>query len=419
MTESSTRPDDRHAEQTNCRHPPSMERETRGDGVSREPEGTSGGDLDSATSNGRERAVERIDHPAQVVADPTERATPQQIVVTAVDESFRSTWNDVVERSPHGTPFHQYEFLEVIDRHADVEFQALVGWVDGEPVGVFPLFGWRPAGLFDVAFSPPPKVGLYSLGPATVDADATARTRRRNLAFVRACLERLRTQRSPWYVHVETSHRFEDVRQFAWSDYEVRPRYTYLVDLDRDEDDLFMAFSSDARKNVRECREADCTVRVGGSDEIARTVASVNDRYAEQGLSFSLDPALVTDLYYSLPDGQVRPYVVEVDGEFTGGMIAFEYDDTVYRWQGGTVPAVDLPVNDFLDWRIMQDAMARDVGQYDLVGANTERLCGYKAKFDPSLATYYHVTGGNRAFRAGVRFYERVTDRLGGVLRSD
>ncbi len=395
-----------------------MERQKHGDEGTQESDRRDSGDgrqgHPPAGSIRRERAVGGTDGSRHVVANATDRTTHREVAVTTVDESFRGTWNDVVERSVQGSPFHQYDFLEVIDRHVDAELYALVGWTDGEPMGVFPLFGWRPAGLLDVAFSPPPKMGLYSLGPATVDGTSA----RRNREFVEACLDWLREERSPRYVHVETNHRYRDVRPFAWSDYEVTPRYTYLVDLDRDEEDLFMAFSSDARKNVRKCREADCAVRVGGTDDVARTVANVNDRYAEQGLSFSLDPAFVTDLYHSLPDGQVRPYVVEVDGEFAGGMIAFEDDDTVYRWQGGTVPDVDLPVNDFLDWRIMRDAMDRGLQRYDLVGANTERLCEYKAKFDPSLATYYTLAGGNRALRAGVRLFDRLTARVGGTFLS-
>lgn len=344
--------------------------------------------------------------------------TRRSIKVEEVGDGYRKPWNDVVEQTPHGTPFHQFEFLETIERHADADLRPLVGRVDDDPVGVFPLFEWQSAAPLQVAFSPPPKMGLYLLGPVVIEPGDSPAVERRYGEFVRGCLDWMRSELGASYVHVETTCRFGDVRPFAWRDYDVTPRFTYLVDLNREQEDLFMSFSGDARRNVRKCRDddTDCAVEVGDTESIGRIVASVNDRYAEQGESFSLDPAFVTDLYTALPDGQVRPYVTTVDGEFAGGMIALEHGDTIYRWQGGTVPDVELPVNDFLDWHIMQDALNRDLRWYDLVGANTERICEYKAKFDPELVCYYTLTGGNRLVRTGVDLLDGRVTRLRQTL---
>lgn len=310
--------------------------------------------------------------------------------------------------TPYPTPFHQPAFLEVLEYHSGAELHLLVGHDEFGPVGMFPIFECT-VGPVTTAFSPPPGMGMYQLGPMLFGNEGfdptldRVRREARNRRFVDACLVWISETVAPSYLHVRTHPAFTDPRPFRWNGFELHSRFTYSVDLDRPADELLMAFSSDARRNVRECEDA-CTVEVGGVDAIEWTLARVEERYAAQGKSFSVDPAFVADLYESLPEGQVRPYVCEVDGERRGGMITFEFADTIYRWQGGVKPDTELPVNDFLDWTIMEDARERGVERYDLVGANTARLCEYKAKFDPVLVHYCTAVGGTRLMRAVAQF---------------
>ena len=323
--------------------------------------------------------------------------------------------------TPYPTPFHQPAFLKVLERHSGTDLHLLVGRDEFGPFGLFPVFEC-PVGPIDTVFSPPPGMGMYQLGPMLFEDSAfdpsldRIRYETRNRQFVDACLGWLSEEVDPSYLHVRTSPRFGDPRPFRWNGFRLHSRFTYSVDLDRPTDELLMAFSSDARRNVEEC-EGTCTVRIGGIEAIEWILAQVQERYAVQGKSFSVDPAFVTDLYATLPNGQVRPYVCEVDGERRGGMVAFEFADTVYRWQGGVKPDTELPVNDFLDWRIMQDARGRGLERYDLVGANTARLCEYKAKFDPELVHYCAVIGGTRLMRTVAGLVGNSNGFLGEKLK--
>lgn len=78
--------------------------------------------------------------------------------------------------------------------------------------------------------------------------------------------------------------------------------------------------------------------------------------------------------------------MLRTDGEFVGGIVVLDDGDRVYRWQGGVrVDGYDFPANDLLDWHVMTDALDRGVAEYDLVGADNERISEYKAKFGPVL----------------------------------
>ncbi|WP_135829002.1 lipid II:glycine glycyltransferase FemX [Halorussus halobius] len=329
------------------------------------------------------------------------------ITVGRASDFDHHDWNDLVDRSPGTNAFHYRESLAVQADHADAEYHALVGYKGHEPVGLLPIFEKRAGGMA-TAFSPAPGLGVPYLGPALLNHGKLKRRKRerRTKRFVHGCLDWLDRELDPKYVHVRSDPRFRDVRPFEWREFDVDVRHTYSVDLTPDEDDLLGSFSSDARNNVR--TDGDYRVYEGGPDEIETVIAQVRARHDEQDERYGVTPEFVVDLHERLPEGALRPYACEIDGEVAGGMIVAERGDAVYRWQGGAKHDRDLPVNDLVDWAVMTDAKARGVERYDLVGANTERLCGYKAKFGPELQTYYSLEKGTRVTNALSSVYKRL-----------
>jgi hypothetical protein len=336
--------------------------------------------------------------------DPVER---EGIRVGPADEGSLDAWDERVGRSPQGTAFHRLAALRVQADHSGTDLVPLVGHKGQEPVGVFPVFVGSKAG-FAAAFSPAPGLWISSLGPALLNVSGLKQRRAeaRNRRFVGAALEWLERAVAPGYVHVSSDRRYVDPRPFEWNDFAVTPRYTYVVDLTLGPESLLEAFSSDARRNVSDGRD-DYRITVGGREAIRHVVERVRDRYEQQDESYTVTPEFVVDLHDRLPDGTVKPYACWSDGEFLGGMVVLAHGDTVYRWQGGAKVDGDLPVNDLLDWRIIRDAAAAGYERYDLEGANERRLCEYKAKFAPDVATYYRMERGDLWARLGARVYTK------------
>ena len=315
-------------------------------------------------------------------------------------------WDDLVARSPQTTPFHYRDSLAVQADHANARVHPLVGYKGHEPVGVFPVFETQKGGM-TMAFSPAPGLWVTYAGPALLNHRKLKRRKRerRNKRFVQGCLDWIDQRLNPKFTLVRPGPDYRDVRPFEWADFDIDVRHTYSVDLTPGEDDVLMSFSSDARNNIR--TEGDYRVYEGGTDEIRAIISQVRARHDEQDESYGVTPRFVADLYERLPEGTVRPYACEIGGEFAGGMVALESGDTVYRWQGGAKHDHDLPVNDLVDWAIMTDAMDRGVEHYDLVGANEERLCGYKAKFAPELRSYYAMETGTAVTNALSSVYKK------------
>lgn len=333
------------------------------------------------------------------------------VSVSLATADERETWNRIVSRSPQGTFFHEYEALEVLAEHAGAHLYPLIGHKGQEPVGVFPIFTLR-KGPVTTAFSPPPHLRVPALGPAFTNLEKLKQRKRekRRERFLEGCFEWLDAERSPRYVHVRTAPGFPDARPFVWQEYDVSPVYTYHVDVTPDPDDLLDRFSSDARRNVTNTPEDDYTVEEGGRNAIDQIVEQVAARYAAQDVSFDVPAAFVHDLYDRLEGGAIRPYVLRVDDEFVGGILAVEYGDTIGRWMGGvrTDRDIDVPTNDLLDWTIMREAHERGLETYDLVGAETQRINRYKAKFNPALETYHEIERGSWGMQTLAHLYNSV-----------
>lgn len=316
-----------------------------------------------------------------------------------IEPANADEWNKIVDRSDETNLFHRDEALSVLADHTGNHLTRLVGYNGNEPVGLFPVFETE-TGPFTMVSSPPRLLHTFQLGPAMVRTERMKRRRSEQYRseFVTQCLEWVDSTIDPDSTFVRSTPEFGDVRPFQWNDFEAHPYYTYSVDITSDRETLLGQFSSDARSNVRNTDESAYEIEVGDRDDLKRVFRMVEERHTEAEAPLRVDESFVTDLYDACPEDTVRPYVCRVDGEFATGMITLSSDSTVYRWKGGARSDTSVEATDLLDWYIMRDSRERGQERYDLVGANIERLCDYKAKFGPDVETYYTLTRSNRLF---------------------
>lgn len=326
------------------------------------------------------------------------------------DDLTPDAWNSVLDQASHSDAMHQWEALSVIATHSDSRLHRLVGYEDGDVVGVFPVFQRR-YGPVTAVFFPPPGLRIPYLGPALREAGDRCRParERRQRQFLDAALSWVETTLGPAYVHGRTTPGYPDVRPFTWNGYSVAPNYTYHVDITEPEDSVLGRFSRDARSNIRADYDLDYDIGERGIDAIDRIIGQARDRYERQDISYDVTTAFVRELYEQTPDGTVRPYTCRIDGEFVGGIVAFEYGGTIARWQGGVRPDSEysLPINDLLDWALITGGRDRGCTTYDMVGADNPRINRYKSKFGPELVAYSSVERGSRLGTLASRVYQR------------
>lgn len=331
------------------------------------------------------------------------------ITVERADESTFSNWNDWVTESEDSTFYHQYETIRVFEKHSSSELHPLVGYKGQEPVGLLPVFEIS-KGPITTVFSPPPRLGIPNLGPVLL-APSQIKQRKyetRNRRFINTSIEWIEEHLNPNHIHIQSSPRYDDPRPFEWSNFTVSPRFTYLIDIGTDPEDVLERFSRDARSNIQNADTERYDVRKGDADDVEFIMKMIRDRYEAQGKNFTLPAGYAVDLFERFDDEAFPVYVGYVDGERVSGVLSPRYDSTVNFWQGGGKPDVSLPINDLIHWEIITDAVEEGYELYDLTGANTPRICEYKSKFNPDLATYYTAERGGLVLSTVSELYKRL-----------
>ncbi|WP_259519788.1 GNAT family N-acetyltransferase [Halanaeroarchaeum sp. HSR-CO] len=315
--------------------------------------------------------------------------------------------------------FHTPEALRVLADHATGELQLYVGYKGDRPVGMLPVVVRERLGRAVV--SPPPGMGIPRLGPLVMPASPKRRKRERVARrFTESVLDTLDASGSGTLVRIICPVSCTDPRPFSWEGLSVEPSFTYSLDTaGSDPDELLASFSKSLRREIRDAQELDVSVSVEGM-EAARTIFErTRDRYREQDRSYSMEWPYVRDLLGELAEvDRRRVYVArDEDGEFLTGVTALYSNEAAYYWQGGARATYEnVNVNSLVHWTILTDILEdppiESVTRYDLVGANTERLCRYKSKFGADLEPYYVAeTSG-----AGMSLAKRAYGTLDSIV---
>lgn len=304
-------------------------------------------------------------------------------------------WNRVLPSAGFDV-FQTREALSAINRNTDAEMRLLGGFKGEEAVALLPAFIQERA-VGRAVFSPPPSMGIPHMGPIMMPTSPKRRKIERvNRDFTRGVVDELDVDSRSTLFRLVGNPEFTDPRPFTWYGQRTEPRFTYTLDVSGDPEDIMMGFSSDLRSNIRKAGDLDLDISVEDGESVHRIADDVTSRYEEQGETAPFTTDYVCDLADSLGK-RARPYVArDADGEYVGGMIILYSNDRAYFWQGGVSRDYEgVSVNSLLHWRIINDVAKgspiESIESYDLVGANTERLCSYKSKFGASLDPYYLV----------------------------
>jgi len=327
----------------------------------------------------------------------------------------RLTLDEWADALPTGgtEPFHHPAALDVLDTHSQGELRLYGGFKGQQPVALLPaIVQNRSVGT--AALSPPPGLGVPRLGPVVMPASPKQRKREKvNRTFAELVLEDLEVEGRTTLFRMTCNADYLDPRPYVWSDLDLDTAFTYRLDTEgSDPETIRTDFSKSLRREIGDAADLDVTVGREGLDGAEAIYQETSKRYAEQDRPFRLTWPYVGDLFDALGD-RARAYVVRgPDDEFLSGVTALYSDDAAYYWQGGARATYEgTAVNSLVHWTIIEDLATdapRGATTYDLMGANTERLCRYKSKFGAELVPYYVVESGGAGMDVAKKAYSLV-----------
>jgi hypothetical protein len=309
--------------------------------------------------------------------------------------------------------FHTPAALSVLEEHANGELHLLAATKGEQPIGLFPAFR-RETPLGSAVLSPPPGFGIPRLGPVLTPTSPKQRKRERAAErFAEGVIERLDIDSPRTLFRVHCPPGYPDPRPYAWAGLDVGHEFTYALDVTAPLEETRTRFSKSLRREIDDAADLGIEVSREGMDAARTIYRDTAAGYEARGDPFALEWEYVRDLLVALDD-RARVYVARgPDGAYLGGITVLYGPDRAYFWQGGVGESYEgTGVNGLVHWRIVED-LASDpalsaVRTYDLVGANTRRLCRYKAKFSAPLVPYYTVESNGVAMALAKRAYDLV-----------
>ena len=301
-------------------------------------------------------------------------------------------WDRIVDESSHGTIFHTWRWLKIVEKHTGTALYPLMCHKGTTLVAIYPIFVLK-KGFATVALSPPSRAYLLYLGPVIVDYDTLKQDKKESVFIaVQEEVDRfLFSELGCNVVRIRSSPRLPDSRPFRWAGYSVEPLYTYRVNLTQGAGHVWEQFDRKLRVDIKKTEREDVVVEEGGLEDLRYMYSSLASRMTEQGLSTTGSMEYLADLYETFHPSNMKIYAAIYQGERVGGMVSLCYKDGMHLWIG--VPKSDvkgISPNDLVQWQAISWACDNGFKYYELMDAgDNPRLRTFKSKYNPDLAIWY------------------------------
>ena len=329
------------------------------------------------------------------------------------EDGQQRLWDEFVDQAPLGTLFHKYAWLRAAEGHSGTTLYPLMIYVKDRLVGIFPVFFQRPGPLLMV-FSPPPGCDIPHLGPLFEDASSQSEREQFQADLVATVLRDLKQRlgREPDYFSLKTTKGLQDSRPLSWAGFSVEPLYSYIIDIQGELEDIQKSFNKRIRQYIRKGqREEAFRVERGGKEDLLRVNQFIAERYADQGLSHDVSDAYLLEVYRAFPDN-IDILTVYHEEEILTGLILVRYRDTTAHWIGSPVPKAHAnAANALLYWGSITLAKEQGLSQCEVIGANLQNICQYKAKYNPRLDLYFSAVRRNSRAAIAEWFFRKVRGR--------
>lgn len=300
-------------------------------------------------------------------------------------------WDKFVDESPYGLLFHKWDFLKIMEEHSGYHLQTYGIYNSLELISVFPLFYKNTMGI-KVLVSPPPRTGVPYLGFVMCRNYDTLKQNKKEcyLNIVASEINKEIKRVSPNYLQVSTVPNFCDIRPFQWQNYNIIPRYTYVLSLNKELDDIWNNLTKNYKRKLRKAERLN--LKVSTSDDPSVLFYHLDERYKEQCMaSPNFSRHYLQDLLKCFSNELVCYCVYAANQRIQTpltSILVHKYKRFIL-WLGGA--KTEDSVNQYLTWELVKKAKEEGYERFEDQGANTMHLCGYKRGINPSLEIYHWI----------------------------
>jgi lipid II:glycine glycyltransferase (peptidoglycan interpeptide bridge formation enzyme) len=309
------------------------------------------------------------------------------------EKSNSSQWDEIIRGAENGTLYHSWDWLKIIEKYSGSKLYPLVYFdsEDKKPFGAIPLFYMNKYGM-KMVFSPPPGSSI-TLGPVLIEKGY--KQHKRELAYLdfQASIDQFIAKLGARYIGITTSPGLLDIRPFLWSQYKVIPLYTYKIDLSPGKEIVCGAISQKVKQNVRNAEKRGIIVTESNdSESVEHIIYSLMRTFGKQQLKSPVQKGYLQELFEKFRQTGLKIYLANYEGKVIGSLMCSVYKETLVTWVGGSRnDSNNLEANELLTLYTLNKAIDEGFSWYELMGANTRRLCDFKSRFCPQPSLYFQI----------------------------
>jgi hypothetical protein len=341
-----------------------------------------------------------------------------EIELKIAQENDAQLWDRIVDSSPQGTIFHSWKWLKIAEKHTNTRLYPIMGLKGAQVIGILPVFHMKKFGISS-AFSPPPSTAIPYLGPVIENYEKYRQSKKESMDknFHRSVDHFIENQLNCGFTYFSlTSH--HDPRPYKWSHYHLEPVFDYHITIDHDISSIWQNMDANLKGHIKRTEKSGIYIENGSKNDLITIYDSLVRRYQEQKKNVTVSKDYLLELYDTFSPANLNVFVAKQNGDTIGGIVLLSYKDRVLYWIGGAKQiSSNFSPNDLAQWEAIKYANSRGYKIYEEIGAGTERLAEFKAKYNPKLVNRYSVKKYSSVFyQYAEKGYTHIIKRIIGKL---
>lgn len=308
------------------------------------------------------------------------------------DNDSENEWNDYINSASHGTIFHMWQWLKIMEKHTGTTLYPLKIFKGSSHIANYPVF-YKKNRYFRFAISPASHTNSLYLGPVVPNYDSFSQKKKEDyLIGIQNEVDRfLFSELSCNFIRLRTAPGLSDSRFLLWAGYIVEPSYTYRLDLVHGPDEIWKKLHKTIRTNVNSAKKKGIVIEKGNKNDILFIESELKRRFNAQGLNKGDHSGFLCDIYDEFNGTHLEIDVAKYHGKTVSGIIHLQYNGIIYQWTGVPKSQIEgLSPNELLVWESIKSAYEKGMRYYEFMdGGIDSRLRIFKSKFNPETYVWY------------------------------
>ena len=284
----------------------------------------------------------------------------------------------------------------------ELEFSILIAEQGGKLVGVFILNKTMALGPRTIYQSPNRAFETVYGGPVVIPGIDVQDSIKRELVrhFQAICKA---SMINVWLPPVVKADAFRE------KGYAITPFYTSVINLEKDQDELWRGIQPQTRNKIRKAEKLGVQIVKEGRSYLPAYYEMVRETLGSQGLRVL--PKMFYERVMDIlePQAMAKLFIATHNGKAIAGAIFLFYKDTAYYWHGASFREYSFACpNVLIQWELIRYSKRIGYRKYDLLSIEPERLPGiarFKMNFGGEVKTYYHGFWKTSSFSVPVLSY--------------